>query len=347
MSNIGSYLVTGASGFVGRHVCSLLRARGSAVRALVRRDDAWLAQLGVEIRTGDLLQEIDWPAALDGIDRVIHCAADANFGNGPQYQESNVESTRRLLEAITLHAPSLRRLVFVSTIGAVDRAATDPFSSPLTEDSPAAPCSDYGRSKREGEALTRAAGIPSAIVRPAMVVGPDMRYRSHFAAFARLALRGAAFSRVNWPGAFSVVHVDDLAEALVLCAEAPEAQGGTFFCAGEPVTLGDFFKLCRPDILRMGVAPLQSLIVVLRSWIPFSLKAPLLPALVADDNRLRALGWRPRRSPAQALSEVIARERARLDLRADPGGQTIVTGAASGLGLALVERLAPYGRRCC
>jgi short-subunit dehydrogenase len=80
-------------------------------------------------------------------------------------------------------------------------------------------------------------------------------------------------------------------------------------------------------------------------WLPFSLKAMLFPALTASDARLREIGWRPRHTARSALAEVIDRERARLDPRLSPGGQTVVTGAASGLGRAIATYLGPRRER--
>ena len=115
----------------------------------------------------------------------------------------------------------MRRFVFVSTIGAVDRAPADAGTAPLDEDAPLHPSSDYGRSKGRAEQLVRESGLPFAIVRPALVVGGDMRPDSHFAVFTRAAVRRAPLARFAWPGRFSGVHVDDLPAALELCTPRP------------------------------------------------------------------------------------------------------------------------------
>jgi nucleoside-diphosphate-sugar epimerase len=343
--NADCYFVTGAAGFVGRRLCRRLRAAGHRVRGLVRRDDPDLAALGVEVVRGELANPAGWQDAVGGADYVVHCAAVAAFGGGHDYETTNVAGTRHVLDAARRTGGGLRRFVFVSTIGAIDRAAGDACTAALDERAPACPSSDYGRSKLRAEQLVRESGLPFSIVRPAMVVGGAMRADSHFAVFVRMALRQSPAARFAWPGRFSVVHVDDLAAALELCATHPAAAGGTFFCAGTPVAVRDCFAQARPDAWRLPMAWAAG---VARScpWpVPFSLKAMLLPALTADDARLQALGWRPQRSAAAALQEVIDREHARLDPEADPGGQTVVTGAASGLGRALVDRLAPRRRQ--
>jgi short-subunit dehydrogenase len=339
------YLVTGASGFIGRHVCSHLVSQEKKVRAVVRRNDDWLKRIGVDVWIGDLLDIDSWSAALTGVGYVIHCAGNPIYGNGKHYYRANVELTRKLLTAIISQGKKIRRFVFVSTIGAVDRDAADPCVKRLDEGTPPHPASDYGKTKLEAERILRESGIPFVIVRPAMVVGADMRTDSHFAVFARLALRGHLASRIRWPGVLSVVHVSDVVEALVRCAEHPEAEGGTYFCAGEPVSIGDFFEFCKPDTLRVSVFWLPGVVRILRRILPFTVKAGMLPALVADDSALRGLGWHPKYSWREALAGVVHRERWRADPLVDPKGQTVITGAASGLGRALVDLLAPVRTR--
>jgi hypothetical protein len=342
--NGSCYFVTGAGGFVGRHLCRRLRAAGHRVRGLVRRPDAGLAALGVETVIGDIATPGAWQEAVAGADYVVHCAANAAFDAKPAAAAVNVTGTNHLLDAARKSGPALRRFVLVSTIGAVDRVPGDRCTAPLDERSPAAPTSAYGRSKLEAEQLVQASGLPYSIVRPAMVVGADMRCDSHFAVFLRSALRGALSARFAWPGRLSVVQVDDLAAALELCATHPDAAGRAFFCAGEPLAVRAAFELARPDAFRLPVGWVAALGRAAPALFPFRLKVMLLPALTASDAPLRALGWTPQSAPAAALGDVLAREHARVDPERDPGGQTVITGAASGLGRALLGRLGPKRR---
>jgi uncharacterized protein len=331
--------VTGASGFVGRHLCQALRDNGLEVYALVRREDPWLERIGVRCWIGSLGQLPSWTEAVAGADYVIHCAGNAVFGNGNHYYKENVDWTAELIQEVKRVAPDVRRFVFVSTIGAVDRASDDLCCEPLTDQSVPSPTSDYGRSKLEAEALVRQSGLPYCIVRPAMVVGADMRANSHFAVFARHAIKRSPIGRFALPGRFSVVHVEDLADALWLCAIHPDANGMTLFCAGEPVELGEFFAYCENNYARIPLGWVRGLVRRFRRVVPFWLKAITLPALVASDEGLRRLGWRPRYSGMQVLESVIVRERERLNPMEILRGQTVVTGAASGLGRAVVARL--------
>lgn len=334
------FVVTGAAGFVGRHLCQALRSGGHEVRGVTRHDEASLRNAGVYLWVGDLWDGGALASIFDGADYVIHCAGNAIFGNGKTYRRDNLELTRHLVD-LTRSSVSIKRFVFVSTLGVADRSSSDRCHDPLTEASPCHPSSDYGRSKLDAEDMLRQSGIRYSIVRPTMVVGPDMRYGSHFSVFARWAIQSAIISRVAWPGIFSVLHVDDLAEALILAAAHPDAEGQIYYCAGEPVSIGEFFERSAPGHHRLRLGRMASALGSL-PLIPFPLRALLLPALVASDARLRSLGWSPRHGAWKALDTVISREKARVDWRVDPGGLTVITGAASGLGRALVQRLAQF-----
>lgn len=334
------YFVTGAAGFVGWHLCHRLIGAGVIVHAVVRRQDPMLEQMGVKLWIGDLWDGELLGAAMEGATVVVHCAGDAAFGNGPQYRAANVELTRHVIDVARQFQQTLQRFVYVSTIGAIDRSRRDDCRQPLNEDSPAFPVSDYGKSKLEAESVVSESGLPYAIVRPAMVVGDDMRFDSHFAVFARHAFANSPLAWFAWTGQFSVVHVDDLARAIQVLATHEAASGRVFFCAGETLSVKDFLDWCRPRSFRIALSWLEPVLRAVFSWVPFSLKAMLFPVLVASDARLRALGWAPEHSLEDSLAGVIARERARLSPLMAPGGQTVITGAASGLGRALACRLA-------
>lgn len=337
--------VTGAAGFIGRHLCQYLVAEGYQVHAVVRCPYPDLERLGVKLWLGDLWDQSIVEAALKDADLIFHCAGNPNYGNGPQYHRANVELTSYLLDQARQSAPNLKRFVFISSIGAIDREAGDTCTSPLHPGSRPAPTSDYGKSKLLAESLVRGSDLPSVIVRPTMVVGQDMRVSSHFAVFARQALSNSIIARFAWPGQFSVIHVDDLVEALHLVATSPDTISNTYFCAGEPVSIESVYKQVAPETKRLPLGWVPGYFRSLIRWLPFPVKALLLPALTASDHEIRALGWKPRYSGLQALSGMLSREEARLDPWADPGGQTVITGAASGLGKALAETLAPIRKR--
>lgn len=339
------YLITGAGGFIGGALAGRLHAGGTRTTAVFRSAaPSTLTETAVPLLQSPLRGLANETGILATVTHIIHVAGNPRFGNGPHYRSANVETTEAVLRAARL-APNLQRFVFVSTLGAVDRAPMDDCSNPLDENSPLNPTSDYGRSKRDAEALVKASGLPFAIVRPAMVVGGRMRANSHWSVFAASALRGAPLARLDLPGELSTIHVDDLAVALHCVAEHPDAAGRTFFAAGSPVRLGDVFKWLAPHRYRIPVAPLAALLRPLMRWLPFSAKVLLYPALVADDGRLRRLGWEPRHEGRTALEEVIERERRRADPNLAPEGRTVVTGAASGLGRATAIALRARGRR--
>ena len=340
------YFVTGANGFIGRHLCRVLVQNGRAVTALARAAPApGLLPPDVRVVVATFDRPDTYGPALSECDYVIHLAGEARFGNGPQYQDANVHATRALLEAVASYAPGLRRFVFISTMGAVDRGRRDDCKSPLSEASSTHPTSDYGRSKLEGERLTSASGLPFSIVRPAMVVGPDMRVDSHVAVFARMAAEARLFSKVNWPGRVCVVHVEDLAQGIITAAENESASGRIFFAGGDSIRIGDILELAAPGRRRLGVDWLAAISGYFTPWIPFKAKVLLRSALLIDDGALRGLGWNPRFDKYQAISAVVERERGRVSPGQPPPGRTVVTGAASGLGRALAEGLARRQRR--
>ena len=94
----------------------------------------------------------------------------------------------------------------------------------MREESVEAPTTDYGKSKIEAEKLVKNSSLPFVIVRPAQVVGRTMRYTSHFSVFARWALERSFMSFFSWPGVFSVIDVEDLATAILICMENKKAE---------------------------------------------------------------------------------------------------------------------------
>lgn len=170
-------LVTGANGFVGSHVARMLVEHGEQVRVLVRPQSSLKAIEGlpVEMVYGDLRAPESLDAAVKGVDRVFHVAADYRLGakNPQEIYDANVGGTRNLLEAA--RRAGVNRVIVTSSVAtiAVDRG--DSLPNETTEARLEEMIGHYKRSKflAEKEALSAASrGIPVVVVNPTTPVGP-------------------------------------------------------------------------------------------------------------------------------------------------------------------------------
>ena len=204
--------VTGANGFIGRHLCTALGAAGHEVRQIVRAD---------------------FPSALDeklaGADIVVHAAGATRAPSRDARRESIVGLTATMI--VSAKRAGVGRFVYVSS-----QAAAGPASirdRAVTESDPPAPIEEYGRSKRDAEELVGASGLPFTIVRPAAVYGPGDR---DFLPLFRLARIGIAVHPGNRDQWISILHVADCVEGLIAAATSARTLGGTYFLANdEPV----------------------------------------------------------------------------------------------------------------
>jgi nucleoside-diphosphate-sugar epimerase len=167
-------LVTGASGFVGGHVCDQLAAAGYLVRAAVRANVEVASAAEVAV-IGELGAHTDWSVALRDVDFVIHAAARvAGGGDASSHDETNVRGTESLAAASV--AARVQRVVLLSTVKVNGEASDQRALSP--DDSPH-PRGHYAISKLGAErALARiCAGSDTtyAIVRAPLVYGPRVR----------------------------------------------------------------------------------------------------------------------------------------------------------------------------
>ncbi|MBV9675001.1 MAG: NAD-dependent epimerase/dehydratase family protein, partial [Acidobacteriaceae bacterium] len=165
-------LVTGASGFLGWHVASVLLQRGYRVRALCRPTSA-VRELNVERVTGDLRDKDSMNRAVEGCQLVFHVAADYRLWsrNPQELYASNVEGTRNVLDAA--ERAGVERVVYTSTVGCIgmppDREGNEETPVSIRD-----MAGHYKRSKwlAEQVALEKArAGLPVVIVNPTAPVG--------------------------------------------------------------------------------------------------------------------------------------------------------------------------------
>jgi nucleoside-diphosphate-sugar epimerase len=192
--------VTGATGFIGPSLVAALARRGFRLRLLLRRWSPLPSLAGVEadIVLGDLLDEDAMKRLVAGADTVVHAAGLIKARQPSDFMAVNRDGTA-LLSAL---APDARVMLLSSL------AAREPQLSP------------YAASKRAAETVIGGRSGPWIAVRAPAVYGPGDR---ETLAYFRAVARGLAPQPKVAGARLSLIHVDDLAEALALAVEHPQA----------------------------------------------------------------------------------------------------------------------------
>lgn len=219
-----SVFITGATGFVGSHLAAELAERGARVRALVRAtsDVSRLSGLGAELVRGSLEDAEALARGVEDAEIVFHLAAVTHARTEADYVRANAAGTRALVEAVLGAKQRPRRLVYLSSLAAVGPALD---GRPVGRDDPPRPLTAYGRSKLEGERACLAAatdGLETVALRAPAVYGPGDR---EMLRFFRLAARGLFPLPAGGERVVQLVHVTDLARALVAAGAAEAARG--------------------------------------------------------------------------------------------------------------------------
>ncbi len=215
-------LLTGATGFVGSHVIEAFVETGVPVRALVRRtsDTRRLERAGVALVEGALTDPASLRRATEDVAAVVHLAALTRARTEAEYHHVNADGTAVLARTMAETASAPRRFVYLSSLAAVGPAID---GRPVGPDDTPRPLTAYGRSKLAGEvALADVTELESVVLRAPAVYGPRDRdlYR-----FFKLAARGVLPLPAGAQRRLQLIHVRDLADALVRAAMTPDASG--------------------------------------------------------------------------------------------------------------------------
>ena len=217
--------VTGATGFVGRHLVGALREAGAEVTAMVRASSRGrdLERQGATLVEADLSDAAALTRAVRGHDIVYHVAGLIAARAEAEFLAVNRDGTAALVAALA--AASVRRLVLVSS-----QAAGGPSSGerPLRGDEAPNPVTAYGRSKLAGESVVRGSPLDWTIVRPPAVYGPGDR---EMLRVFKAAARGIGPVFGDGSMRLSLIFGPDLADALVAAGTSPDAIGGTYYAA--------------------------------------------------------------------------------------------------------------------
>lgn len=254
-------LVTGGTGIVGVHVLNELLAQGRTVRALARpKSDRELVRrvlrhyhadgdaryARIEWMEGDLLDVDALREAMQGVERVFHCAALVSFD--PRDNEAmylhNITGTANVVNAmLATGANKLCHVSSTATIGTLD-PANDPTglganeARAFTQDHNASP---YAVSKHGAEMEVQrgiAEGLHAVMVNPCVVIGPGPKGKSSMTITERMRNGSRFFT----PGSNAVVDARDVATAMVKLMDVG-AVGERHLLIGENITYRDLFTL--------------------------------------------------------------------------------------------------------
>jgi dihydroflavonol-4-reductase len=231
-------LVTGANGHVGNNVCRLLRERGEPVRAMIRAtaDPAPIADLGVEIVHGDILDADAVGRAVEGCGRVYHTAAGfLMWAKDPEREivAASVDGTRHVMRAAA--RSGVEKVLYVSTSGTIGFAPTP--ERLLTEaDHNTNPHTYYFKGKiaaeREAFAIGAAEKLPVTAVNPGFILGP--RFWKPSESTRQIVDFLNHGMPVYFEGGFGTVDVEDVARGALLAMERGR-DGERYIVSGENV----------------------------------------------------------------------------------------------------------------
>jgi len=246
-------LVTGATGFLGKHLVAALLERGTAVRALGRKTDVGLelSRMGADFLPVDLRDGPGMLEACRGINAVVHSGAlSSAWGQFKNFYDINVSGTENVIAGCRAHGVS--RLIYISSPSVMSKHEPQ-FGLCEADPLPETFVSMYSETKAMAERRVQAAqsgGLATVVIRPKAIYGPGDQ-----ALFPRI-VEGLAKGRLPILGdggtVTNITHVQDVVHAILLALESETAVGNTYLVTGgEEVNLWEVISLVAD---RLGYA---------------------------------------------------------------------------------------------
>lgn len=301
------FLVTGGGGFIGSNLVDALLSHNYKVRAIdnfVSGHQAFLETAmrnsTFELISADLLDSDALDNACNGVDIVIHLAANADVRFGwlhPRLDvEQNVLATQNLLES--MRRCGVKKILFSSTGSVYGKS----HIQPTPEDAPfPVQTSLYGASKLAAEALISAyveAGHFSAtIFRFVSILGPRYTH-GHVIDFVAQLLRNPEELRILGNGSQrkSYLHISDCVSALINRSLSDEGLEILNLGHDDYCTVADSAGWIAE---RLGLAPRLEFGTSIQGWVGDN------PFIHLDNSKIKQLGWAPSRSIRSSIEDTV------------------------------------------
>jgi UDP-glucose 4-epimerase len=300
-------LVTGANGFVGRHLSAVLEDKAWRVRRAQRMRTGGEH----EVQIGSIGPQTDWRAALDGASAVVHLAARVHHPNeenaGEVYRTINTEGTLQLAKCAA--AAGVQRFIYLSTI--LVNGATSEGRGPFREDDGPKPRGVYGISKAAAESGLRAigeqTGMQVSIIRPPLIYGRGAV--GNFRLLVKMVRLGVPLPIASIRNRRAFLGVQNLSSFIAHRLAAPGRGPETFLVAdNEQVSTPEFVRqiavaVGKPARLLPSPEPL------LRGLLKLTGRAEagdsLIGSMEVDISKALASGWQPEFSQQAGLRLAV------------------------------------------
>lgn len=274
-------LVTGGTGFLGRHVVRKLAESGEKVRVLARNPTPPPAVNGVEHARGDISNPGPLADAMRGCAAVVHLVGIIRETYRQSFNRVHAAGTRNVVSAAK--AAGVKKIVYVSALGARPGAR-----------------SRYHKTKWAAEEAVRNSGIPWVILSPSVIVGPEDRFVNLLAGMIRSFPGALGFVPVigNGKNKLQPIAVDDVAECVAKAAVNDGLSAKEYALTGPDVFTFDELLDTIMSVLvaprwkihiPMGLAKIAAILTRMIPWAPVSRDQLLMleENNAADNSSLR------------------------------------------------------------
>jgi nucleoside-diphosphate-sugar epimerase len=305
-------LVTGASGFVGKSLTAELFRQGYAISAAVRSRNFPIGNAKVVV-VGEINGDTDWSAALLDVDVVIHLAArvhvmtERSANPLTEFRKVNVEGTRHLARSAAI--AGVKRILYVSSVKVNGEQTILPYTD-LDEPNPQ---DAYGISKWEAEQalhkISAETDMEVVVVRPPLVYGAGVK--GNFAQMMKVLAKGIPLPFASVRNLRSFIYVENLVDALILCATHPSAAEQTYLVSdGEDISTPDLLrKLAKARGKPVKLIPCSPVFMSLLGRLigKSDQVDKLVSSLQVDSSKIRReLGWKPPFSLDEGLKATVS-----------------------------------------
>jgi nucleoside-diphosphate-sugar epimerase len=310
MAESQTYLITGGAGFLGINLARYLLARGHKVASLDIADFTYPERSKIVEIKGDIRDRAAVDRAMQGVDVVVHTAAALPLYTPEDIRTTDIDGSRNVAESA--HKQGVQRFIHISSTAVYGI----PDHHPLVETDRLSGVGDYGKAKIEAEQICeeyRSKGMTVSIIRPKSFIGPE-----RLGIFA--ILYDWAHDGKNFPipgkgdNLYQYLDVEDLCDAIYLCATLPSEKVNTVFNIGAKVfrTVREDFQAVldhaghKRKVVSIPVAPAIAVLTVLSklklspvyAWAYGSVTTE---SFVSIEKAEREIGYAPKYSNKDAL----------------------------------------------